>query len=349
MVFCNTRLRCVPLPRICSSAASGAGLHGDLDQREREEMLVRFANRSCTVLVASDVAARGLDLADLAMVINFDIASDADTHLHRIGRTGRAGRRGIALSLCSPRESTRANVIEDRLGEPLTWGTLPSVSGAERWSAPFVTVAIDAGRQDKLRPGDLLGALTGDAGLPGTVVGKVDVFPTRARRGDRASIVRPGDAAAARRAQPARTSIAAEHRSCQPAFSRPGVAVRWCSPAPGIVAGGDSASVLEQVPVALRRRLQSRGPGREQAENNADQHAVSRCVQVVPSASLAISKLITIADVRPRGDIGGRQGSCGSHSRRRPPGLSAPAQILGNGLLPVPPPSIPAANSHDFD
>lgn len=180
VVFCNTRqeVRAVA-EELANRGFSVLALHGELDQREREEMLVRFANRSCTILVASDVAARGLDIADLAMVINFDIASDADTHLHRIGRTGRAGRRGVALSLCSPRESTRANVIEDRLGETLIWGTLPAGSAAEPWSAPFVTLAIDAGRQDKLRPGDLLGALTGDAGLPGSAVGKIDVFPTR--------------------------------------------------------------------------------------------------------------------------------------------------------------------------
>jgi ATP-independent RNA helicase DbpA len=180
VVFCNTRQEVRAVAEdLFKCGFSVLALHGDLDQREREEMLVRFANRSCTVLVASDVAARGLDIADLAMVINFDIASDADTHLHRIGRTGRAGRRGIALSLCSPRESTRAKVIEDRLGAALTWGTLPPLSDAEPWSAPFVTLAIDAGRQDKLRPGDLLGALTGEAGLPGTAVGKIDVFPTR--------------------------------------------------------------------------------------------------------------------------------------------------------------------------
>jgi len=180
VVFCNTRLEVRAVAEELSNRGfSVLALHGDLDQREREEMLVRFANRSCTILVASDVAARGLDIADLAMVINFDIASDADTHLHRIGRTGRAGRRGIALSLCSPRESNRAHVIEDRLGEPLTWGTLPAASDAEPWPAPFVTLAIDAGRQDKLRPGDLLGALTGDAGLPSAAVGKIDVYPTR--------------------------------------------------------------------------------------------------------------------------------------------------------------------------
>jgi ATP-independent RNA helicase DbpA len=180
VVFCNTRqdVRSVA-EELDARGFAVLSLHGELDQREREEMLVRFANRSCTVLVASDVAARGLDITDLAMVVNFDIAADADTHLHRIGRTGRAGRRGVALTLCVPRESSRANRIEDRLGRQLQWATVPSPSDSAPLLAPFVTIAVDGGRQDKLRPGDLLGALTGDAGLPATAVGKIDVFPTR--------------------------------------------------------------------------------------------------------------------------------------------------------------------------
>jgi ATP-dependent RNA helicase DbpA len=181
VVFCNTRqdVRAVA-EDLAGRGFSVLALHGELDQREREEMLVRFANRSCTVLVASDVAARGLDISELPMVINFDIASDADTHLHRIGRTGRAGRSGVALSLCSPREMTRVNVIESRLGSPVRWSPLPKPpADATPHPAPFVTLAIDAGRQDKLRPGDLLGALTGEAGIAGKAVGKIDVFPTR--------------------------------------------------------------------------------------------------------------------------------------------------------------------------
>jgi ATP-independent RNA helicase DbpA len=181
VVFCNTRqdVRTVA-GELAARDFAVLALHGELDQREREEMLVRFANRSCTVLVASDVAARGLDIVDLAMVINFDIATDADTHLHRVGRTGRAGRKGIAVSLCSPRETARVRVIESRLAEPPTWREAPKkpTSGGPLF-APFATLAVDAGRKDKLRPGDLLGALTGDAGLPAQAIGKIDVFPTR--------------------------------------------------------------------------------------------------------------------------------------------------------------------------
>jgi ATP-independent RNA helicase DbpA len=180
VVFCNTRddVRAVAA-ELGASQFAVLALHGELDQREREEMLVCFANRSCTVLVASDVAARGLDITDLPMVINFDMAANADTHLHRIGRTGRAGRHGVALSLCLPRESDRAKLIEARLGEPLHWGQWASPTDGAPLLAPFVTIAVDAGRQHKLRPGDLLGALTGDAGIPATAVGKIDVFPTR--------------------------------------------------------------------------------------------------------------------------------------------------------------------------
>ncbi len=181
VVFCNTRQDVrVVAGELAAQNFSVLALHGELDQREREEMLVRFANRSCTVLVASDVAARGLDIADLAMVINFDIASDPDVHTHRIGRTGRAGRRGVALSLCSPREANRVNAIESRFDGALQWHNLPTDAHTrEPLVAPFVTLAVDAGRKDKLRPGDLLGALTGDAGLPAAAIGKIDVFPTR--------------------------------------------------------------------------------------------------------------------------------------------------------------------------
>lgn len=181
VVFCNTRQEVRDVHEaLVAQGFSALALHGELEQREREEMLVRFANRSCNVLIATDVAGRGLDIKDLPMVINFDIATDADTHVHRIGRTGRAGSRGMALSLCAPRDNARARAIAEQQGIALHWEKLPrGMHEVASVAAPFITLAIDAGRQDKLRPGDLLGALTGDAGLPGDAVGKIDVFPTR--------------------------------------------------------------------------------------------------------------------------------------------------------------------------
>jgi len=157
-------------------------LHGDIDQRDRDEVLVRFANRSCSVLVASDVAARGLDVKNLAAVVNYELPSDADIYLHRIGRTARAGAKGLAMSLCGPGEMPRALRIEAQQGSRLQWRKLGPVdaNAKDALQAAMATLRIDGGRSDKLRPGDILGALTGDAGLPGDAIGKIDVFATRA-------------------------------------------------------------------------------------------------------------------------------------------------------------------------
>ena len=180
VIFCNMRQTVREVAdALALHGFAVLALHGELEQRDREEMLVRLANHSCTLLVASDVAARGLDITDLPMVINFDLANDADTHLHRIGRTGRAGQRGIALCLCTPHDRPRIKTIEARHGVPLQWDTLVAGGRDAPLPPPFITLAIDAGRHDKLRPGDLLGALTGDAKLPANAVGKIDVFPTR--------------------------------------------------------------------------------------------------------------------------------------------------------------------------
>jgi ATP-independent RNA helicase DbpA len=153
-----------------------------MEQRDRDEVLVQFANRSCAVLVATDVAARGLDITALPLVISYDIAHDPQTHTHRIGRTGRAGQIGLAIALCTPREKPKADNIEQLLGRPLPWHPLKLSAPRSKTLnlAPMKTLVIDAGRQDKLRPGDILGALTGDAGLTADDVGKIDVFATRA-------------------------------------------------------------------------------------------------------------------------------------------------------------------------
>ena len=179
IVFCNTRREVDEVAESLGDAGIHAlALHGDLDQRDRDEVLVRFANRSCRVLVASDVAARGLDVKDLDTVVNYELPPDADTYLHRIGRTGRAGRSGLALNLVAPREQPRARKLAESDGNELRWETLKA-GRPTPLPAPMATLRIDAGRSDKMRPGDILGALTGAAGLPAAAIGKIDVFPTR--------------------------------------------------------------------------------------------------------------------------------------------------------------------------
>jgi len=181
IVFCNQRKDADEVAQsLRHFGFSALALHGDLEQRDREEVLVRFANGSANVLVASDVAARGLDVDIVDLVINYDLPSDAETYTHRIGRTGRAGRSGTAISLCAPRDLPRLERIEELHGAPLP--RLRPASAPRPGSAPpapMATLRIDGGKTDKLRPGDILGALTGDAGLQAAAIGKIAIFPTR--------------------------------------------------------------------------------------------------------------------------------------------------------------------------
>jgi ATP-dependent RNA helicase DbpA len=182
VVFCNTRRDvddvAVSLQQFGFSALA---LHGDMEQRDRDEVLVRFANRSCNVLVASDVAARGLDVQDLAAVINYELPTDSETYQHRVGRTGRAGATGLAISLVTGRERNRADALEAAQGTPLDWQKPPLATArpAVLPQAAMETLRIDGGKTDKLRPGDILGALTGEAGLSAKVIGKIDIYATR--------------------------------------------------------------------------------------------------------------------------------------------------------------------------
>src|ERR1700761_4842214 len=117
LVFCNMRKDVDAVAdELDKRGFSALALHGDMEQRDRDEVLVQFANRSCSVLVATDVAARGLDIAALPLVISYDIAHDPDTHTHRVGRTGRAGENGLAVTLVTPRERPKAINIEEQLG-----------------------------------------------------------------------------------------------------------------------------------------------------------------------------------------------------------------------------------------
>jgi ATP-independent RNA helicase DbpA len=178
LAFCNTKVRCRELVGLLQAQGlSALALHGDLEQRERDQVLVRFANASCSVLVATDVAARGLDVAGLAAVINADISPDPQAHVHRIGRTGRAGQSGLALSLASLDEMGAVGRIEQLQGQPTVWRSLAELTPAA--GGPLLpamaTVHIQAGRKDKIRPGDVLGALTADLGYTREQVGKIDI------------------------------------------------------------------------------------------------------------------------------------------------------------------------------
>ena len=179
VVFCHTRQQCQEVTgELRQRGVSALALHGDLEQKERDLVLVRFANRSVPVLVATDVAARGLDIKELAAVINYELPRDPEIYIHRIGRTGRAGGTGLALSLFAPAEAHRVNAIEAYQGSKVPLAPLPDLDALGSFSlpAPMVTLCIDGGRKEKVRPGDILGALTADQALSADKVGKIDIF-----------------------------------------------------------------------------------------------------------------------------------------------------------------------------
>lgn len=178
VIFCNTKKDCQAVCDALNAAGQSAlALHGDLEQRDRDQTLVRFANGSARVLVATDVAARGLDIKSLEMVVNFELAWDPEVHVHRIGRTARAGNSGLALSLCAPEEAQRANILSQMLQLKLNWVSAPGAVSLVPLNAEMATLCIDGGKKAKMRPGDVLGALTGDIGLDGAEIGKITVHP----------------------------------------------------------------------------------------------------------------------------------------------------------------------------
>lgn len=179
VIFCNTKIETVEVTDfLLDCGFSAIELNGDLEQRDRDQTLVRFANKSISILVATDVASRGLDIDNLDAVINYQLAHDADTHVHRIGRTGRAGSKGVACSLFTNKDSYKVVEIEDYMDIRIKESELPDASVLEKdiFEPQMATLRIDGGKKHKVRPGDILGALTGKDGITGKDVGKINVF-----------------------------------------------------------------------------------------------------------------------------------------------------------------------------
>jgi ATP-independent RNA helicase DbpA len=179
VIFCHTKIQCDEIAGyLRDHQVDALALHGDLEQRDRDQVLVRFSNKSCPVLVATDVAARGLDIKSLQAVINYELPHDPEIYVHRIGRTGRAGETGLALSLYTDSEISRLIAIEDYTHKPCNNEDVENLSKPPVFTlqSAMATLQIDSGKKNKIRPGDLLGALTKDAGLAGSQIGKIDIF-----------------------------------------------------------------------------------------------------------------------------------------------------------------------------
>jgi len=178
LVFCNTRQQCrAVVEHLQQAGFSALALHGEMEQRERDQVLTQFLNRSISVLVATDVAARGIDVKELAAVINVDITPDPEVHVHRIGRTGRAGQPGLAWSLATLDDMAAVGRIEQYQGQASVWYSLEELTprGSGPLMANMTTLQILGGRKEKIRPGDVLGALTVDASFTREQIGKITV------------------------------------------------------------------------------------------------------------------------------------------------------------------------------
>ncbi len=185
LIFCNTKDSC----RKTSEQLNNLGLHslalnGDLEQSERTEVLLRFANGSSRILVATDVAARGLDIDSIGAVINYNLPFETETYIHRIGRTGRAGKEGLAFSLVRPKELFRMDFINEHLNstylaeKPDFHTSHTGGLQSAEMQPEMVTLSINGGRKNKISAGDILGALTSSGGIEGGDVGRIDRLDT---------------------------------------------------------------------------------------------------------------------------------------------------------------------------
>lgn len=183
LIFANLKVTVAEVEKMLGKTRmSVASLHGDLEQFDRDRVMAKFRNGSTRVLVATDVAARGIDLEKLDLVVNFDLPTQPEIYVHRIGRTGRAGQVGLAVSLCARAEQPRLEAIELFTGSaliPVERARTAPAAAPEKpaaLEAKMATVRLSGGRKDKLRPGDILGALTGEAGgIAGTDIGKIEI------------------------------------------------------------------------------------------------------------------------------------------------------------------------------
>jgi len=183
LVFCNTRRETQEVAdELAQHGFSAQALHGDLDQKTRNQILVCFNNKSTSILVATDVASRGLDIDALDAVINYHLSRDVEVHVHRIGRTGRAGSKGIACTLYTDKENDKIRILENYLEKDINNETLPPTNLLQKtpYQPGMITLQIDSGKKQKVRPGDILGALTGKGGITGKQVGKIIIADNRA-------------------------------------------------------------------------------------------------------------------------------------------------------------------------
>ena len=177
IVFCNTKVKTVEVSNMLDAKGFDvATLNGDLEQYERQEMLLQFANGSLPILVATDLAARGLDIEAIDVVINYDTPMKTEDYTHRIGRTGRADKDGLAVTLCDEYGVRKLFEIKPELKQGDIADLRPNKNFFLQGSVS--TICIDGGKKKKVRAGDILGTLCKDIGIENKKIGKINVYAT---------------------------------------------------------------------------------------------------------------------------------------------------------------------------
>jgi ATP-dependent RNA helicase DeaD len=243
IVFCRTRLEVDELTDTLNAHGYGAqALHGGMVQKQRDRVMQLFRSEKADILVATDVAARGLDIEHVSHVVNFDLPTAAEVYVHRIGRTGRIGREGVAITLVAPREQRFLQYVERLTKQKIEIGKLPTEADlrkrrlesaketlrariaaggldemreliesmaeefdlidvaaaavaianegaeksvtatldepqpiADRSSGRLMLLRLSVGKEESVRPADLVGAIAGEAGIPSRVIGAIKV------------------------------------------------------------------------------------------------------------------------------------------------------------------------------
>jgi ATP-dependent RNA helicase DeaD len=193
LVFVRTKIRCDQLYRsLRDKGMNVKALHGDMTQGSRDGVMISFKDGRLPLLIATDVASRGLDISGISHVINFDVPMSPDIYVHRIGRTGRVGRSGRAITFYEPRQVRDIQAIENHAGVKLSpWvkdarvAPTPVKAPPKRHSKPHVSangegparkVIVSGGRADGIEPSDIIHAITAAAGIDGEAVRNVRVL-----------------------------------------------------------------------------------------------------------------------------------------------------------------------------
>ncbi len=178
LIFCNTKAEVISLTEtLAGRGHSTIDIHGDLDQRDRNESVIAFSNGSKRILVATDVASRGLDIKNIELVINYDLPFDAEVYTHRIGRTGRADATGMAISLFTQKDREKCTYVLDKAKKAQVKDL--RIDAKFKMQSSYDTLCLHGGKKTKLRAGDILGTLCKEIGIDNKLIGKINITDTK--------------------------------------------------------------------------------------------------------------------------------------------------------------------------